>query len=109
MDDFGRRQFLSRLFGIPPILLGIVSPSEIALLLEQHRKANSSVVVSTARVTRRKHTIDVQEYQEQLVSLVAAGHSGQRVLSTALASLDVLSREADASQEQAPIQSLLSD
>ena len=109
MDDFGRRQFLSKLFSIPPILLGIVSSSEIALLLEQHRKANSSVVLSTARATSRKHTIDVQEYQEQLVSLVAAGHSGQRVLSTALASLDVLSREADASQEQAPIQSLLSD
>jgi tetratricopeptide (TPR) repeat protein len=102
--DFDRRQFLSKLFGIPPLLLGIMTPDEIALLLEKQRKANTTVV-STPGGTGRKHTIDIQAYQERLAGLWAASHNGQSVLSTALASLDELYR----AQEQAPIQSLLSD
>ena|SRR5579864_1778998 len=30
MDDFGRRQFCCKLFGIPPILLGIMTPGDRA-------------------------------------------------------------------------------
>src|SRR5215469_8435098 len=49
MGDFGRRQFLCKLFGIPPILLGIMSSREIDVLLEKQRKTNNTVVLSTAR------------------------------------------------------------
>src|SRR5215470_14895426 len=47
MDDFGRRQFLCKLFGIPPILLGIMTPSDIGVLLEKQRNA-SGISIPTA-------------------------------------------------------------
>ncbi len=52
MDDVDRRQFLCKLFDIPPILLGIVTLAEIELLLEKPRKANSAVVLSTPSATK---------------------------------------------------------
>jgi tetratricopeptide (TPR) repeat protein len=111
MDDFGRRQFLGKLFDIPPILLGIVTPAEIAALLEKQRKANNTEVISTPTATSRRHTIDVQEYQERLAGLLAGLHNGQSSMATALASVDELYRElARVSQkQQSDIQCLLCD
>jgi tetratricopeptide (TPR) repeat protein len=109
--DFERRQFLSRLFDIPPILLGIVTLGEIDSLLEKQRKANNSVVLSTASATSHKRTIDIQAYRKQLASLFAATiHREQSPLVTALASVDELYRELPhATQDQSDIQSLLCD
>src|SRR5262249_33638583 len=66
---------------------------------------------STASATSRKHTIDIQAYQEQLANLFASTiHREQRPISTALASIDELYRELPhTSQEQPQIQSLLCD
>jgi tetratricopeptide (TPR) repeat protein len=111
MDDFGRRQFLCKLFGIPPILLGIITPGDVDVLVEKQRKATNTVVLSTASATGRKHTMDVQVCREQFASLVAAKiHREQSPLATALASVDELYSELPhASQERSDIQSLLCD
>jgi tetratricopeptide (TPR) repeat protein len=111
MGDFGRRQFLCKLFDIPPILLGLMTPAEIELLLEKHRKANSTVVISTPRATGRK-LINPREYREQLVGLRATHYSTaiQSPMSAALVSVDELYRELPhVSQELAAMQSLLCD
>jgi tetratricopeptide (TPR) repeat protein len=108
--DFDRRQFLSKLFGIPPILLGIVTLDEIAVLLEKQRKADTPGIISTPTATGRKHTVDIQEYQGRLAGLLAAIQNGQSSLSTALANVDELYRQlAYVSQEQSDIQRLLCD
>src|SRR5579859_5001686 len=55
MDDFSRRQFLSKWLAIPPILLGIITRDEIDKLVEQQRAEKSGiVVVSTPIPTSRK-------------------------------------------------------
>src|SRR5216110_851598 len=77
MDDFGRRQFLCKLFNIPPILLGLMTPADVELLLEKHRQANSTVPLSTPHATGRK-LINVMEYREQLAGLLAAWRSTAR-------------------------------
>src|SRR5216110_136289 len=101
MDDIGRRQFLCKLFGIPPILLGIMIPAEVELLLEKRRKAINTGVVSTPSATGRKRTIDIREYQEQFAVLWVASLAEQSPLATALAIVDELYRELPhASQEQ---------
>lgn len=110
--DFDRRQFLCRLFGIPPLLLGIMTPDEIAGLLEQQRKANSTIVTSAAGAPSRKHAIDIKEYQERLAGLFArhVSTAGLSPLATALVSVDELYRELPlASQEQLDMQGLLCD
>ena len=111
MDDFGRRQFLCKLFGIPPILLGIVSPGEIDMLLEQQQKANNAVVLSTANATSRRHTIDIKKYQERLDDLWGTFLSDAlHTVAVALASIDELQRELlQATQEQLQLQGLLRD
>jgi hypothetical protein len=61
--DFERRQFLSDLFGIPPVLLGIITPEEILKMVEEKKAAEvATPIVSTAPRTARKLLIDVQEY-----------------------------------------------
>ena len=112
MDDFGRRQFLCKLFDIPPMLLGIMTPGEIELLLEKHRNAKASVAaVSIPGVPSRKLTIDLNEYSDRLSSLwsahrsTAMAHTSKR---TALTSIDALYRELPhAPHDQLPIQNLL--
>ncbi len=110
--DFDRRQFLSKLFDIPPILLGVITPAEIDVLLEKQRKATSTVVLSTPVATNRKFSVDIKEYQERLTSLFATHISTARLnaMSTVLVSVDELYRELPhASQEQPRIQRLLCD
>src|SRR5215470_8019202 len=67
--DIERRRFLSELFGIPPLLFGIITLDEMNRLVEQRRKALSPiVVVSTPVATSHKLTIDVEEYRTLLES-----------------------------------------
>ena len=79
--DFERRQFLSKLFNIPPILLGVITIEQINKILEEkgiHLTALLTPpspnepfrqgVVSNAVSTGHKLVVDVQEYRAQLVS-----------------------------------------
>jgi tetratricopeptide (TPR) repeat protein len=77
--DFERRQFLCKLFHIPPILLGVVTLEQINKVLEEKGIALSAlltpvepsqrtVTVSTPVSTAPKLVVDVKEYREQLAS-----------------------------------------
>jgi hypothetical protein len=77
--DFERRQFLCKLFKIPPILLGVVTLEQVNQILEEKGIALSTllapvepsrrtVTVSTPVSTAPKLIVDVKEYREQLVS-----------------------------------------
>jgi len=77
--DFERRQFLCKLFHIPPILLGVVTLEQITKLLEEKglplsalltpvEPAQRSVTISTPVSTAPTLVVDVNEYQQQLVS-----------------------------------------
>jgi hypothetical protein len=77
--DFERRQFLCKLFNIPPILLGVVTLEQINKLLEEKgitlsallspiEPVQRSVTVSTPVSTAPKLVVSVNEYHEQLVS-----------------------------------------
>jgi hypothetical protein len=77
--DFERRQFLCKLFNIPPILLGVVTLEQINQILEEKGIALSTlltpvepsqrtVTVSTPVSTAPRLVVDVKEYREQLVS-----------------------------------------
>jgi len=75
--DFERRQFLCKLFDIPPILLGIITIEQIEEMLREQRNALSSsatlekpshVTISSSTATAPRLTIDVAEYREKLVS-----------------------------------------
>jgi tetratricopeptide (TPR) repeat protein len=109
--DFERRQFLCKLFNIPPILLGIVSFDEINLLLEKQRNAKEAVAsVSRPSMPSRKSIVDIRTHQKQLADLWAANiHHDQSPVATALASIDELYRELPHVSEQSDIQSLLCD
>jgi transcriptional regulator with XRE-family HTH domain len=61
--DFERRQFLSDLFDVPPVLLGIITQTEIEKLVEEHRATHSvSLVVPTVPHISTKLKLDVEEY-----------------------------------------------
>jgi tetratricopeptide (TPR) repeat protein len=77
--DFERRQFLSKLFNIPPILLGVVTLEQINKILEEKgitlsalltpvKPSQRTVMVSTPVSTVPKLVVDVNEYRQQLVS-----------------------------------------
>jgi len=110
MDDFGRRQFLCKLFGIPPLLLGIMMPGEVEALLEKQRNAISAEPHSAPSTASRKHVLDIKEYQDQFAGLWTASLAEQSPLATALAIVDELYRELPhATQERTQIQGLLCD
>jgi DNA-binding XRE family transcriptional regulator len=61
--DFDRRQFLSDLFAIPPVLLGIITTHEIDKMVQEHRAAHKAPpVLSTPPKTKPRLLLDVQEY-----------------------------------------------
>jgi len=63
---YERRQFLSQLLDIPPILLGITTEKEVHVLLEKYQQANNTVVISTSSYTGHKLVVDPEEYSDQL-------------------------------------------
>jgi tetratricopeptide (TPR) repeat protein len=71
--DFDRRQFLSKLLAIPPILLGVITLDEIRRIGEERGIAltlepSERVFVSGSVVTGRQLTSDPKEYRKQLNS-----------------------------------------
>jgi transcriptional regulator with XRE-family HTH domain len=108
--DIERRRFLSELFDIPPILLGIITLDEIERIMEQRRVAKSGiVVVSTPVATSHKLTIDVQEYTTLLDDYWTTFISNPMQISMTNIGLcmDALYRELPHVREKKPIQELL--
>ena len=117
-----RRQFLSNLFGIPPILLGIVTKEQIDKLLEEKGITLSSIQSQrseyAAAITHQPH-IDIQGHRNQISDLWHTLKGGEEKelktatstsMSTALTSVNALYSELPhSSQEQPQIQGLLCD
>ena len=108
---FERRQFLSNLFGIPPILLGIITKEQIDTLLEEKGITLLSPSPVSAAVSTHKLTIDVEEYRQRLNCLWFEGknHNARRmpVAESSIAAL--YSELPHVSQGQLQIQALLCD
>jgi tetratricopeptide (TPR) repeat protein len=77
--DFERRQFLCKLFNIPPVLLGVITLEQVNQILEEKgitlsallapvEPAPSTVTLSTPVSTAPTLVVDVNEYRQQLVS-----------------------------------------
>ncbi len=66
--DFERRQFLSELFNIPPILLGIVSLDETDRLVKERLEAVklNPVISAPSAPSHHKATVDTEEYKAHL-------------------------------------------
>ncbi len=107
--DFERRQFLCKLFNIPPILLGVYTPSEIERLLDQQQQSQIPAVVSTSTATSRKLAIDTKEYSERLSTLWTNYFNCTLASPIPLALVDInaLYQELPRVRELAPIQELL--
>ena len=108
--DFDRRQFLSKLFDIPPILLGIVTTKEIDRLVEQQRATKAlTPIVSTPVATSRKLVIDVEEYSALLVNSweTFINNPTQISMTTIGLCIDGLYRELPHVRDQKSIQELL--
>jgi transcriptional regulator with XRE-family HTH domain len=106
--DFDRRQFLSKLFDIPPVLLGIRTREEILRIVEQERAAKARVV-STPISTSRKLLIDPKEYYKQLAVYWITNHShtAYACLTDIFLRIDALYRELPHTRDKKPIQELL--
>src|SRR5579864_6646884 len=108
--DIERRRFLCDLFGIPPILLGIISQDEIDKLVEQRRKVQSGiVVVETAVSTSHKLLIDVEEYRVLLESFwqTFLNNPAQISATNIALCIDALDRELPLVTDKKPLQELL--
>jgi transcriptional regulator with XRE-family HTH domain len=108
--DFDRRQFLSDLFAIPPVLLGIVTVEEIDKMVEEHRAAHKTPpIVSTANRASHKLFIDLEEYTTLLEDSWATFISGSAhlLLQGVSIHMDALYRELPHVREKKPIYALL--
>ena len=79
--DFERRQYLCKLFNIPPILLGVITIEQINQILKEKGidltalltptppvEPPKQVIVSTATSTGPRLVVDAQEYRDQLAA-----------------------------------------
>jgi transcriptional regulator with XRE-family HTH domain len=108
--DFERRQFLSDLFLIPPVLLGIITVEEINKRVEEHRAAYPTTpVVSTASRITRKLRLHVQEYTALLEDYWTTFISDpvHLCMTNVFSSMDALYRELPHVRDKKPIQELL--
>jgi transcriptional regulator with XRE-family HTH domain len=108
--DFDRRQFLSDLFGIPPVLLGIITIEEIGALVEEHRAAHKApAVLPTPPKTKPRLLIDVQEYTALLEGdwTTFISDPTHLCMSNVASRMDALYRELPHVRDKKPIQELL--
>jgi transcriptional regulator with XRE-family HTH domain len=108
--DFDRRQFLSDLFAIPPVLLGIVTVEEICKIVEEKRAVQPAPpVVSTESRVSHKLLIDIEEYTALLEDSWTTFISDPARLSMAnvYLSMDALYRELPHVRDKKPIYELL--
>ncbi len=108
--SFERRQFLSNLFGIPPILLGIITKEQIDQLLEE-----KGIVLAAShqwQANTLQKSLDIKAYREQLTGLLNTHRSTGKhsSVSIALASINTLYSELPhTSQEQSQIKACICD
>ena len=111
--DHDRRHFLSRVFGIPPILFGIVTVAEIIEMVEQQKEKTAGPVFSPSLWTPHKAIIDTTEYRERLGTYWGAHHShvAHRSITDSLLRIDTLYREFPRvrTEEWPQLQKLLCD
>jgi hypothetical protein len=108
--DFDRRQFLSDLFEIPPVLLGVITTREIDKMVEEHRAVhNAPPVLSTPPKTKPRLLIDVEEYTALLEDAWTTFISNPThvLLSNLDVRMDALYRELPHEREKKPIYELL--
>jgi transcriptional regulator with XRE-family HTH domain len=108
--DFDRRQFLSDLFGVPPVLLGIITTREIDKLVEEHRTVHPvSLVVSTAPHISTLRLLDVEEYTALLENdwMTHISDPTHLCMTNVDARMDALYRELPHVKEKKPIYGLL--
>jgi transcriptional regulator with XRE-family HTH domain len=108
--DFERRQFLSDLFAIPPVLLGIITPEEILRMVEEKKAAEvATPIVSTVPRTARKLLIDVEEYTAILEDhwTTFISDPARVSITNVFSSMDALYRELPHVRDKKPIQELL--
>ena len=104
--DFARRQFLSELFHIPPILLGIVTAQEI-----EQRIAEKRAKTAPASVIRMG-SVDIEEHQEYLTACRQnhTAYTAHATMTSVSARMDALYRELPHSKDAQPrFQKLLCD
>jgi transcriptional regulator with XRE-family HTH domain/tetratricopeptide (TPR) repeat protein len=108
--DFDRRQFLSDLFAIPAVLLGIITACEIDKMVQEHRAAHKTPpVVSTASRTSHRPLIDVQEYTALLEGdwTTFISDPTHLCMSKVDVRMDALYRELPHVRDKKPIEELL--
>ena len=108
--EFERRQFLCRLFDIPPVLLGIITLDEIDKSVKQQGAVQTPIVVgSTPVAISHKLLIDVEEYTALLDNYWTTYIRNPTQLSMTNIDLciDALYRELPHVREKKPIQELL--
>jgi transcriptional regulator with XRE-family HTH domain len=108
--DFDRRQFLSDLFAIPPVLLGIITTREIDKIVEEHRAAHKTPpVLSTPPKIKPRLLLDVQEYTALLEDDFTTFISDPTHLcmSNVTSRMDALYRELPHVRDKKPLQELL--
>lgn len=121
--DFERRQFLCKLFDIPPLLLGIITLEQIEAILRERENSLSStatpekpshVTISSSTATAPRLTIDVAEYREKLVSYWRRdySHSAHGVIEDIITRISILHQElpyARGRNDRCLLQGLLCD
>jgi transcriptional regulator with XRE-family HTH domain len=108
--DFDRRQFLSDLFAIPPVLLGIITTREIDKIVEEHRAAHKAPpALSTPPKIKPRLLLDVQEYTALLEDDFTTFISDPTHLcmSNVTSRMDALYRELPHVRDKKPLQELL--
>jgi tetratricopeptide (TPR) repeat protein len=104
--DFQRRQFLSQLFHIPPILLGIVTAEQIEELVALHRAKTAPASVT------HSGSVDLEEYREYLTAgrQNHKAHSAHSTMTSMQTRMSVLYSELPHSKDAYPrFQELLCD
>lgn len=106
LDSYERRKFLSKTLNIPPILFGIMTAHDIAMLVTQQK---SPAVISTPLSTGRVLTVNTAEYAQQLVAYwdMHYASNAHSALTGALVNLDALYRELPHGNDKQNIQLLL--
>jgi transcriptional regulator with XRE-family HTH domain len=108
--DFDRRQFLSDLFEIPPVLLGIITAHEIDRMIEEKKAVQPMTpVVSKAAQTSHRLLIDVEEYTALLEGdfTTFISDPAHLCMQGVDARIDALYRELPHVKDEKPLQALL--
>jgi tetratricopeptide (TPR) repeat protein len=96
--SFDRRQLLSELFSIPPVLLGITTAADIEKLLAEHRAK------SAPALTSHTGSVDIEEHQQYLTACRQnhKAYTAHSTMTSVSACMDALYRELPHSKDAQP-------